>query len=205
MKAQSPRQKVSTAPTFQRQIDKAFESVAPALSEGQAGEAWARLLHDPTQEALDMFLAVAKHDCPEAWRLLGDKGFRNLAHAALGLPVAPLRMRALPDLQGRPLWVLLHERDLAAMRAELRPGQVWVNATDLSDEQYRRLWAAISYQRQSLGKPLGEPGRPGLTADQCIEAARLKLQGGTYKAIGEKFDWPIQRDRYGKRARCRTA
>lgn len=115
-------------------------------------------------------------------------------------------MTALPGLPGRPVWLLLYERDVEAMRAETQPGQVWVNVTDLDLDQDRELWGVISYQQQRLGKPLGKPGRPGLTNEECIEAARLKDdEGWTHTEIGKRFGWPLQANVWRKPQRCRTS
>jgi len=49
------------------------------------------------------------------------------------------------------------------------------------------------------------PGAPPVSDDVCRKCAKLHKEKMSYRKIGELYGWPIQRNVYGKRARCRTA
>ncbi len=71
----------------------------------------------------------------------------------------------------------MSDDDVQSVRQEMSPGQAWVNATDLTAEQYRELWGLISFQQQAaLGRELREGGRPpgslGERRAEVIEAMR---------------------------------
>ena len=109
----------------------------------------------------DLLIAVASTK-PELIAVLGPEQLVDLALIAnWEEPVAQpaLRLRELPGIPGHVLWTLVNDDDSDELKRVLDRGQVWLNVTDLNEQQYRELWGAISYQQQRLGKKPGSRGR----------------------------------------------
>lgn len=105
---------------------------------------------------------IATTQDPEVARIFGTDNVRSVFRACVfpeeGFP--ELRLLETPSIAGRAVWTLLNESDVAALRKELKPGQVW-GRLDLVDHTQRSILNAIgSYQRQRLGYHHKDSGRP---------------------------------------------
>lgn len=65
-------------------------------------------------------------------------------------------------IPGRPLWTLLNDVDVKAMRRQLGPGQVWMRVDELDNvrAQWPLVDSAARLQRELLAAPFGQSGRP---------------------------------------------
>lgn len=200
---QAPAQP-SVSPVFKRQLNEAGEPLRDAFAHPQVSAKLAeaiglavRLQQDDKTpglaakfvNAVESVIALVRELRPAILQLLDEKGLRNLLMGLLveegeGLP--PLRFTGLPGYSGRPVWVLISDRDVAALARELKPGQIWVNATQLDHDSYFGLWGLVSYQIQRLGKEHRQRGRrPGATSRlRAAVATEIKANPGlTYAAI----------------------
>lgn len=110
---------------------------------------------------------------PEFSSLLGEHGIQPLLFRLFSADEGgfPIRLAGVPGFEGRPIMTLFDANDVRAMRRELRPGQVWVNASKLDHDKYFKLWSLVSLQRQALGEVLKPPGRRA----GSMSLARLEL------------------------------
>jgi len=174
-----------TSPTYRRHLKRAAAMLEEALNDPEvleklrpAEEAYAKVeaseadgegtvedgerLADEVDACCRAASDLVRLRYPEVCQVFGENGVLNLllqrfAGDESDLPV--IRLQGVPGYQGQPVWVLLNAKDVKAMRRELRPGQVWVNASELDHDQYLELWGLVSDQRQRLGKRLKRPGR----------------------------------------------
>ena len=89
----------------------------------------------------------------------------------------PLRARAVPGYEGRPLWLLQRAADVEAFKRYVAPGQVWVDVSELTGEQFRNLWGLVSAQQQmGLGRRRKRAGRakgsPSGPRQEFVEVVR---------------------------------
>ena len=196
-------------PTFRRQLT----ALPPLLEEAMADP----LVAEPLASAREMagrFTETAAEDGEDAWvaivgqiesaleriaenhaevlRIFGRGAlYKLLLDAAFDLDRAPaaLRLKSLPGYPDRPVWLIRSEGDAAAMRDAVQPGQVWVNATDLSDTQYRDLWGVVSYNRQAgLGREVPRGGRPPGSVDDARAAVIALLRENREWSNREIYD-----------------
>ncbi len=129
------------------------------------------------QRSADRAVTWVQEHHPSVVQIVGRDGCRGLLMTAVTGDdrFAPKRFIGLPDYEGRPIWVLDNDRDVARLRAEIQSGQVWINVGRLDESQFRGLWGAISYQQQvALGQSRGRPGRPqGRRDPKRVELIRL--------------------------------
>ena len=114
--------------------------------------------------AIDAAMAVGyaaiEEEAPSFQRLFGRGGVTTLLITAFDEELGsllPLRLLNIPEYPPRPFRLLLHDADVQEMAGQLAVGQVWVNATELDETQYRELWSAISFQRHAA---LGVQDKP---------------------------------------------
>ena len=146
--------------------------------EGPGADALASRLVDDAQVAVG--LLALRND--KLLNVFGRSGLQRLVMAAVidGLEMQPLQLRALPGIPGRALRLLEDGARVEAMKQELAPGQIWVDATALTVTQYRELWGAVSYnQIAGLDRELGTPGRPrgSLTSVRAELISQLRSNG----------------------------
>ena len=94
---------------------------------------------------------------------------------------------------------------------------LYLDVTFASLKDIAKIWSIVSHWQRTIrpyhikrgylpdllkGIKAGAPPIPDVV---CLQCAKLREEGWTYKKIGEKFDFPIQQNAYGKPARCRTA
>lgn len=90
--------------------------------------------------------------------------------------VGQIRFRGPVGYQGQPVHVLRDRAATVAFTQSVTAGQIWVNATQLTEELYRELWALISYQQQAeglrtpgpIGRPAGSRSRPRQTLVELV-------------------------------------
>ena len=162
--------------TLAKQLEDAQRIILVPFNEGESAKAWASFLQEPTAKKMERFLRLVKAQHPELLRIISLEAFTSIA---LGRP-APFRLKALPGLPGPNPRVLLTREDMEAMKADLKRGQVWINATDLDHDAYGALWAAVSYQTQRLGRRYKPPGRArGTAAKKRVAVAKMIRRGMT--------------------------
>ena len=193
------RRQPEVSPTFRLQLDNILEVAGAAFRDPEVMAAMAEARHaaeglrdasehDPEAESLArQILELCKRaaqlliDCePGLKNTLGEALVLNLVIAGV-FPEAgqhlPLRLHGIPGFPDRAVRVLLSDDDVQSVRQGMNLGQVWVNATDLTADQYRELWGLISFQQQeALGRELNEGGRPPGSLEEkrarVIEAMR---------------------------------
>jgi hypothetical protein len=126
------------------------------------------------------------------------------------LPVkGELLVTGVPGIDGRPLWLLRGQADIAAMRRQLAPGQVWIRADLIKADDWPRMTALASDQvRRVLGKvrrPGPAEGRRNEARKQLVERVRknprisddeinrLGVEADLWQ--GESRDYVLVRDR----------
>lgn len=159
------------APTVEIALRIAQASAA-SLRESPPGPESDRLAAEALAEtvALAETLGAAAPDLADA---LGAPQLWNLCRSLVVQdPLADLRARTVPGYPGRPLWLLNSVESRDAFLRYLAPGQIWVEATQLTRDQYEQLWGLVRYQQEAgLGRSPDVGGRPRGTRS----AARQEL------------------------------
>ena len=107
----------------------------------EADERAADLLPIVHSAIMDFIQAIADAAL-ELADALGTNGLLDLGLSLVtpaGEPLFPMRLRTVPGYPGRPLWYLSNAGDVERFGAQLRPGQIWVNASELTRDGYRKL------------------------------------------------------------------
>lgn len=177
-----------------RKIDR-LRANPPGEADERAAEVW--------RNVLDGIQA----DYPFVWEQYGPWGLLQFLGAALGHEVEPEKVRRLyPDVDAMPYEVT--RENIERMREEIRPGQLWLR---VKGPRVGRLegyleWRLREMREAGADVTIKDPGRPGLSDGDCLEAARLHDEERlSYWRIGERFGWPLQNDAYLKPRKCRTA
>ena len=148
-----------------------------------------------------------QEEAPEWWDQIGLAGTLRLLSELLGHEDGGRQRIAklYPDVDATPYETT--DENLERVRSAMRPGQLWVH---VRGPGIGKLQGYLECRLQELAlqgadvsiKPKGRKAIPEFD----IEAARLKDEKHlTYVEIGRRFDWPLQRNAYGKDSRCRTA
>ena len=142
-------------------------------------------LADRTDAALDAavraILAAPGHE--HDTREVVEHNLRRLVSVKVveprtGLVLEPprdLRLTHIPGHAERNPWVVITERDVQALRSEIREGQVWVNETEApnsDDAWWDDIRSAVQDQRRRIGAGSFSPGgRPAGSVSAETRAA----------------------------------
>ena len=170
------------SPTARRQLDEMAELVracfddpavaAPLVQIRGAAARFGRARSDATRTKQTIALVKAVGDAavatvqrhPELVQALGPGLLLQLLltrGVAADLLPARLRLHGAPSQPDRNPWLLIDAGDVAALRRLLQPGQIWVDATSLTMEEYRELWGLVTFNQQAgLGRQPKPGGRP---------------------------------------------
>lgn len=122
--------------------------------------------------------------------------------------------RSLPDLPFDAHMVLQQGEEVTRgpwLRVEIRLHERFATKELLKDAAEDAYGTVASHLRFERIKPHPvcqwlKGGRPPIDDDRAVECARLRDdEKRSYKEIGGRYDWPLQKDHYGNLSLCGTA
>jgi hypothetical protein len=156
-----------------------------------------------------------------------QRALENLSQdPALGLPTDPTMWVVLYQIV---LWLNLDnitEEDIRTLPApaskvrtsiSARDNHLYLEVTFATRKNVAEVWKSVEWWQKNVRPKLIESGllqdisegikagRPPIPDEKCIEAAKLKSAGRTYKEIATILGFPIQNDAYEKPTQSRTA